>query len=131
MEKILVCDDSKNVRLILSKWLKNKSEVILTEDGKMALREFHSAHKSDEPFTLAIIDLSMPEMNGEETIVHIRQYEEAADVFDYLKIVVLTADESKNVALRLFKRNVDHFISKPLDKEAFKNTLHRMNFHLD
>jgi len=131
MEKILVCDDSKNVRLILSKWLKKKSEVILTEDGKMALREFHSAHKSDKPFTLALIDLSMPEMDGEEAITHIRQYEEAADIFDYLKIIVLTAEESKGVALRLFKRNIDHFISKPLEKETFKNTMHKLNFHLD
>jgi CheY-like chemotaxis protein len=131
MEKILICDDSKNVRLILSKWLKNLGEVVETENGKMALREYHGAHQKKEPFTLAIIDLSMPEMTGEEAITHIRQVEEACDVFDYLKIIVLTADEDKATAMRLFKLNVDHFIHKPLDKESFRQVLKKLSIYLD
>lgn len=131
MEKILVCDDSKNVRIILTKWLKNLGEVIETENGKIALREFHLARKKKEPLTLAIIDLNMPEMTGEEAILHIRQFEEACDIFDYLKIIVLTADEDKATAMRLFKLNVDHFIHKPLDKESFRKVLKKLSIHLD
>jgi CheY-like chemotaxis protein len=70
-------------------------------------------------------------MTGEEAITHIRQVEEACDVFDYLKIIVLTADEDKATAMRLFKLNVDHFIHKPLDKESFRQVLKKLSIYLD
>lgn len=130
MEKILICDDSKNVRTILSRWLKEIAEVVQAEHGKLGLREYHKAIKSGEPMTLAVIDLSMPEMGGEDVIRHIRQYEEACDIFEYLKIIVLTGDEDKETIRRVFNINVDHFVNKPLDIESFKRTLKKLNIQL-
>ena len=57
MEKILVVDDSSSVLIIMAKWLKSAGEVVKAENGKMALPEYHKAHKEGNPFTLAIIDL--------------------------------------------------------------------------
>jgi len=69
MMKILIAEDDLTSRTILSSMVKKWDfDPIEVDDGKKALLELE---KEDGP-KLALLDWSMPEMDGLEVIQHIR-----------------------------------------------------------
>lgn len=69
MKKILVVDDTKNIRLMLSKCLQLEGyEVRAVENGKLALNLVER-----ETFNLIMMDIKMPELSGTEVLRQMRQ----------------------------------------------------------
>jgi len=68
--KILVMDDEEHILKMSGRMLKNLGyEFYSTLDGKQALEMYHEALKSNQPFDLVILDLTIPGgMGGQETI---------------------------------------------------------------
>lgn len=69
MKKILVVDDTKNIRIMLTKCLELEGyEVKAVESGKLALEQLEI-----ESYNLIMMDIKMPELSGTETLRQIRQ----------------------------------------------------------
>ena len=69
MARILVVDDDRSVRAAITKILsKNGHEVVEAADGKSALALYRAA-----PADLVIMDVYMPEMDGIDTTVRLKQ----------------------------------------------------------
>ena len=69
MATVLVIDDDPDIRRLLRKAIEREGHsVVEAEDGKVALRRFVG-----EPADLVITDIYMPEMDGFEFLMRIRE----------------------------------------------------------
>ena len=67
MKKILVVDDEENIRFVLDELLNSDYDVSLADNGREAL-----ALIGGTAFDLIITDLVMPEMNGIELVIAVK-----------------------------------------------------------
>jgi DNA-binding response OmpR family regulator len=104
MFKILVAEDDKNIRLLLTKNLQNAGYYVIdVEDGKSALFYFTKDH-----IDLVITDIMMPKMDGNELTAEIRKLR--SDI----PILMLTALESIDDKSKGFDSGTDDYMVKPI-----------------
>jgi len=110
MSYILVVDDSKTVRNLLSYILKSHGfRVKRAPDGIEALEMVFR-----ENFDLVITDINMPRMDGLELIRLIRK----EDVYRFLPIIVLTTESSEEDRRLGIKAGANLYLVKPSDPET-------------
>jgi two-component system sensor histidine kinase RpfC len=105
---VLVADDNPTNREVLGKILERGGHsVTLVPDGERALDAIESAH-----YDVALIDRSMPNMGGTETVQALRLVTAGRE---RLPVIMLSADvttESKREAL---EAGADAFLGKPIE----------------
>lgn len=102
---ILLVDDEEFIRLIGSSLLKKMGySVILAENGFQAVEIFKERH---EEIDLVVVDMVMPEMNGEETFYKLKELDKD------IKIVISSGFSKQQSISRLMKDGLSGFISKP------------------
>ena len=100
-KKILVADDAKDIRDVLRIMLEDAGfEVILAKDGNDAVEKF------DESIDLVILDIMMPECNGIDACLKIRQKAEVPVLF-------LTAKTAESDMVEGFEAGGDDYLTKP------------------
>jgi putative two-component system response regulator len=113
--KVLIVDDNRLNRLILTEYLKEKDmEVLIAANGEEAL----SMWVSECP-EIVITDIEMPDIDGYSIINHIRANEHE----DYTYIIVLTAHDEIAILEKCFELGADDFLAKPVQKSEL---LHRV-----
>lgn len=111
MPKALVVDDSKAIRTILAKTLKELGfEVCEAADGREAL-EVIEAEKAT--VQLVLLDWNMPEMNGLDLLKRLRQAPEFASL---VIVMVTTEAELKHIAEAL-DAGANEYVMKPFTKD--------------
>lgn len=116
--KILVVDDHNVNRTLLRDILQESgAEVILAGGGREALGYFEQ-----ECFDLVLTDLQMPEMDGVETILRVREIERTK-LRGRTPVIVLTAFASTNDIGELPREEIDGLFTKPIDVEALKRAI--------
>ncbi len=117
MHKILIVDDEPNVQKVLVSRLRFAGyEVDCASNGREALGAFvESLHK--RPYSLIILDIMMPGMNGIEVLELIRREEEIRGILygDGVPVIMLTA--LKKPYMEAFGRGCDDFLVKPYQPE--------------
>ncbi|MFY0645167.1 MAG: response regulator transcription factor [Bacteroidia bacterium] len=104
--KILIVDDEKDILDLLKYNLEKEGyECTTAQNGLDALELL----KSFKP-NLVLLDIMMPEMDGIETCVRIREQNE----FNGVYIVFLTARSEEYSELAGFEAGADDYISKPI-----------------
>ena len=112
---LLVDDDVRNI-FALSSVLEDKGlSVLAAENGKEALDMLASHPEID----LILMDIMMPEMDGYETIQHIRKQPE----FPKLPIIALTAKAMKGDRQRCIEAGASDYLSKPVESEKLLSLL--------
>jgi len=115
----VVDDDATNLQVAGRILSRNNMRVTALRSGK-ALLEYLKEHGFPD---LILLDIKMPEMDGFETLKHIREYE-ASIGRDEIPVIFLTADESVNTESHGFEAGVSDFIRKPFDPDVL---LRRIN----
>ena len=106
--KILIIDDSENIRSTLSLTLEFKGlEVVEAENGLVGLDRLR-----EDSFDLVFCDLAMPGMNGIEVIKRIREELNLTD----LPVIVLSAEAREQKAQALTVGATD-WVDKPFAPE--------------
>lgn len=114
-KKILIIEDNAiNIRILELQLQATGALISSVSNGKIALEKM-----KEELFDGVILDLHMPEMNGYETIPHIKAYQ--PDAF----IIVLTADIMPEVSKRLSALGVNNLLPKPYAAEDLMQMLQR------
>jgi DNA-binding response OmpR family regulator len=104
--RLLVVDDDDDIRLLLRELLSGAGyEVETAEDGRAALRAFH-----ERPTDLVVLDLSMPELDGFETLDRLR------DLSD-VPVILLTARSGEIDKVRGFRAGADDYVVKPFGRQ--------------
>ncbi len=107
---ILVVDDDVSNLTVANSILSSESmRVSCVKSGAAALK-FLSANKPD----IILLDVHMPEMDGFETLKHIKENENTADI----PVVFLTADSDNETETRGLKAGAIDFIAKPFVTEV-------------
>ena len=105
MERILVVDDDRSVRLSLTDILKLEGfEVEAAENGEVAVNRLRDASR---PIDLMLLDLRMPVMDGMQVM------EAAREISPETQIVLLTAHGSLESAIAALRSGANDYILKP------------------
>ncbi|SHK52351.1 Response regulator receiver domain-containing protein [Clostridium cavendishii DSM 21758] len=109
MGKVLIIDDTKNIRVLLTTCLEIKGyEVITAENGKVAL-EILEEHKDD--FELIFLDIRMPGMSGTDVLKVISQNDIKCPV------IIMTAFATVKNAIDCTKLGAVAYLQKPFSPE--------------
>jgi len=117
MSKALVVDDSRTIRLILRRILREAGfEVFEAGNGKEALDALQA---QDGDICLALVDWNMPEMNGMELLTEIRRHPEMSS----MKVIMVTTEAEVGHMSSALQAGADEYVMKPFTKEILKEKL--------
>jgi CheY-like chemotaxis protein len=114
---LLVEDDMRTVYSLSALQQSRGCEVLVAENGREALEVL--ASKPD--VSCILMDIMMPEMDGYETMRHLRQ----DDSFRDLPIIVLTAKAMAGERERCIQAGASDYLTKPVESSALFATLER------
>ncbi|MGD2117992.1 MAG: response regulator [Chromatiales bacterium] len=118
---ILVVDDVKPIQALLKKQLSTAGARVTTaEDGIQALQQLETAARTGHMFDLILMDLHMPHLNGQETLLRLRE------AGYNMPVIALTASAMKGERQRCLQWGFNDFISKPFDSDQLLRTVARM-----
>lgn len=107
-QKILIVDDSEMNRALLIDILEDQYDVAEAENGAEAIALL-SRHRMD--FSLLLLDIMMPEMDGFEVLSCIHKYHWD----DTFAIIMISADDSPTNIKRAYDLGAFDYISRPFD----------------
>jgi two-component system chemotaxis response regulator CheY len=117
MAKALVVDDSRAVRMILSKTLKELGyEVREAANGREAL-EVMEVEKT--AVSLVLADWNMPEVNGFELLQQLRQNPELSS----LVVVMVTTETELDQMAAALEAGANEYVMKPFTKDILVEKL--------
>jgi len=115
MPSILIADDSKSIRMMVSFTLKAAGyDVTECEDGLEALKQAQSSS-----FELVISDVNMPNMGGFELTSELR----ALTNFKATPIILLTTESSRDKKKEGVLAGASGWIVKPFNPETLLKTV--------
>ena len=110
--KALVIDDSKAMRSILKRILKDLGfEVFEAANGQEGLERLAKVGAPD----LALVDWNMPEMNGLEFVRAVR----SDPAYNNLRLMMVTTETEPECVAAALEAGANEYIMKPFPKDAF------------
>ncbi|KAH6639704.1 hypothetical protein C7974DRAFT_422225 [Boeremia exigua] len=120
--KILITDDNTiNRRLLTAFMKKHNFQYVEAENGLEALRAYQS---TPTLFSIILMDMSMPVMDGMSATRAIRQYEQEYNI-SRCCIIALTGLASASAKLEAWNAGIDHFMTKPVNFKALQDFLRK------
>jgi two-component system chemotaxis response regulator CheY len=114
--KALVVDDSRSMRAILSKQLRELGfQVAEADGGAQALRTLSEGG----PVDLVLLDWNMPEMDGREVLTLIRS--EAA--YQNIRVMMVTTESEMSQVSVALDAGANEYLMKPFDRDSLLEKL--------
>jgi CheY-like chemotaxis protein len=115
--RVLLAEDNQvNQRLAVHILERLGHQVQVARNGVEAVKLFEQS-----PFDLVLMDIQMPEMNGEEATLRIREIESKRG--GHIPIVAMTAHAMKGDRERFLESGMDEYVSKPISQERLREVL--------
>lgn len=121
--KALVVDDVEINREMLTVFLEGRASVVCAESGEDAVKLVEEALASQAYFDLICMDISMPGMNGHETLQIIREMEAAHNGSRATVFMVTGSSSPDDMFDALVQGGCDDYITKPLMLQSFVSLL--------
>jgi two-component system chemotaxis response regulator CheY len=116
----MVIDDSKAIRLILSRTLTDLGyEVSQASNGAEALRSLERGRVAAEGYSLILVDWNMPEMNGLEFVKRVR----ANDKYSGVKLMMVTTETQPEQMIAAIEAGANEYVMKPFTREVIEDKL--------
>ena len=116
MSKAMVIDDSKAIRMILSRTLSEVGyEVCQAANGREALSLLDGAGN----VSLILVDWNMPQMNGLEFVKEIRSDPRYAQVL----LMMVTTETEMDQMIAALEAGANEYVMKPFTKEIIEDKL--------
>lgn len=112
---MLVEDNILNQRIVTFSLKKYNHNVTIANNGLEALDRF-----KEDQFDVILMDIMMPEMDGLEATVKIRELENQNNLNFRTPIIALTANTMDNDRDKCISYGMDEFMAKPFDIEKLK-----------
>jgi len=117
--KILIAEDNPVNKLVIEKMIDtDQYDLTFADNGKMAYDIF-----CNSTFDLILMDIAMPEMDGEEATKAIRSHEEKNNLTP-TPIIALTAHAMATDRNRFLSCGMDDYLSKPINKSKITEVIH-------
>ncbi len=113
---ILVVDDSKTIRNLITFILKNEGfKVITAEDGLDALEKLYSKEHID----LIVSDINMPHMDGFTFIKNVREQPN----YKHIPIIILSTEKGDEDIQKGMKLGADLYMVKPTQPDKIVRSI--------
>ncbi|HKO93528.1 MAG TPA: response regulator [Polyangiaceae bacterium] len=115
----LVVDDEDAVRVVTGELLRSLGYRVLEAEGGVAACRLMRAHAAE--VSVVLLDLAMPDMNGEETLRELKK------VRPLVPVILLTAYAQDEVRSRFLPGDLAGFVSKPFAREELIEALTKIS----
>ncbi|TAH71172.1 MAG: response regulator [Anaerolineaceae bacterium] len=126
--RILIAEDDFAGRNYMLRFLSKYGECDITVDGMEALEAFAMALEEEERYDLICLDITMPILDGYQTLKQIRQMEKDLCIPDDKKAIIImtsTLGERKNVR-KAFELGCTAYAGKPINRIKFEKVLKKL-----
>lgn len=120
-QKILIVDDSEMNRALLIDILEEHYDVVEAENGVEAI-SLLSKQRAD--FSLLLLDIMMPEMDGFEVLAYISKYHWN----DTFAVIMISADDTPANIKRAYDLGAFDYISRPFDSTIVQRRISNTMF---
>jgi two-component system, sensor histidine kinase and response regulator len=118
--RVLAVDDNETNRQLLYSLLTGwNCEVELAADAASAMEKLRAANRHRRPFDLALLDMQMPVVSGEELGQRIKQDKALKET----RLVMITSLGERGDAQRLLHIGFSGYLSKPVRREQLRRCL--------
>jgi len=118
---ILIADDGRVMRTVLSRKLTEKGYKVSESDGGNKALEMIGA--DDHAYDLLVLDIIMPDLGGLEVLQQIREKLSPTE----LPVIMATANDESEDIVRAFELGANDYVTKPIN---FPVLLARIETHL-
>jgi two-component system, chemotaxis family, chemotaxis protein CheY len=129
MLKCLVVDDDELGRELIAHYLDGVADCEMAENGIMAVEMFRYAFEGGNPYDLIILDIVMPEMDGNTAAKEIRTIEKewGVSITEGVDIIVLSSLNTPGDVIQAYlsARSAAHLV-KPVHPDKLRATLNKM-----
>lgn len=116
MKTVLIADDTKNIRLMLSKCMELCGwSAVCAENGSRAL-----ALLEQQPFDLIMLDIKMPELSGTEVLRRLR------NAGNTTPVIIMTAYGTIKNAVETTNLGAVAYLQKPFTTDKLRRTLEQL-----
>ena len=121
----LVVDDEIVSRLKMERYLSHLGPCQAVSSGLEALEAFKEAWANWTPIELMTLDVSMPEMDGAQTLIEIRNLEKEKGVSpkNRVKVLMVTGFSDRDTIMACVQAGCDSYISKPFGSIGLEKKL--------
>jgi signal transduction histidine kinase/CheY-like chemotaxis protein/HPt (histidine-containing phosphotransfer) domain-containing protein len=120
--RILIVEDNVvNQKVISAILKKGQYRTAIAEDGAQGLTMLENAHAAADPFSLILMDIQMPVMDGLEATRRIRQNQ----AWRRLPIVAMTAHAMNEDRERCLEAGMNSYVLKPVKPPHLLQTIER------
>jgi two-component system chemotaxis response regulator CheY len=126
--KILIVEDDATSCKLLRVHLSGYGRCYESPNGLLAVEAVRQALEDSQPFDLIFLDIMMPDMDGHQTLVEIRQLEKELEVPEdqFAKVVMVTAlGDAENIT-KSFRNGANGFIIKPVRDDLIQRELAKL-----
>ena len=114
--RVLIADDDPVMRHLLTAAVKQQQcEAVVASDGREAYRIL----QSDAKFRAAILDMSMPFLEGLDIVNYMRSEKRLMKI----PIMIITAEESLKLMTDSFSAGATAFLPKPFTSEQLESAI--------
>lgn len=130
--KILIVDDDVSTRHLLDAILVNFGTCDSAVDGQEAVELVSKAIEKKEIYDVIFLDIMMPELNGHEALLKIRELEDSNNIHigNGSKIVMQTCLDDKDNILSSFREGCEFYIMKPFNSQKIIELMNKMGYSL-
>jgi len=127
-KRILVVEDEADVRTLITRKFESEgyANVVGLGTGEQALAALAAAEIERDPFHLVLLDLMLPDLQGEEALARIRERYR-------MPVIVVSARREREKVLEVLAKGADDHVGKPFDGELllFKAEKLLTRYHLE
>ncbi len=118
-ERVLLVDDEQDFMDVLAERMRNRGMEVSTTTSPLEAMD----KAAEENFDAVILDLMMPEMNGMEALVRLR--EKNPDI----QIILLTGHATIEKGIEAMKLGAMDFLEKPIDLQTLNEKIQDAKAH--
>ncbi len=113
--RVLVVDDEEGMRITIARMMGTMGlEPTLASDGREAIELFRA---DPDRFTLVLLDLTMPHLDGEQTFTELRR------IRPDVRVVLMSGFNAHEVLVRFSGKGLASFLQKPFTLEELRTLM--------
>jgi two-component system, chemotaxis family, chemotaxis protein CheY len=126
--KTLIVEDDPVSRMVLKEMLKDYGYSDCAVNGREGVNAVRAALDSGRPYNLICLDILMPEMDGQEALMAVRQLEQERDIGPSreARIIMTTSLDDAESMKTAFDNFCDGYLTKPIRRTELLEKLHRL-----